>query len=262
MVDWALFDPEGAMRQRYSEIDERIEDVKESVERTGLNWDQFQELYDISWIYHENGLEGVVLTYPEIKSAVDNKIISDVSLLPTYQDIKNQKSCIDQMREKARTKRFAVTIEFLKSLHALLVSDPEDAGVYRKDIPIHRTYFHEIAQPAKIQLALTKCLDYLKAQRDQDLHPIEFAANVHHRFMHVFPFSEYSGMIGRLLCNFVLIREGYLPVIIHASDRQRYYEALRGAERDFRQFIAESMENSLDNALRFLRPSDGRRVAQ
>ncbi|HSI03238.1 MAG TPA: Fic family protein, partial [Myxococcota bacterium] len=168
----------------------------------------------------------------------------------------------DQMREKARTKRFAVTIEFLKSLHALLVSDPEDAGVYRKDIPIHRTYFHEIAQPAKIQLALTKCLDYLKAQRDQDLHPIEFAANVHHRFMHVFPFSEYSGMIGRLLCNFVLIREGYLPVIIHASDRQRYYEALRGAERDFRQFIAESMENSLDNALRFLRPSDGRRVAQ
>ncbi|HSI03492.1 MAG TPA: hypothetical protein VLC93_03410, partial [Myxococcota bacterium] len=78
MVDWALFDPEGAMRQRYSEIDERIEDVKESVERTGLNWDQFQELYDISWIYHENGLEGVVLTYPEIKSAVDNKIISDV----------------------------------------------------------------------------------------------------------------------------------------------------------------------------------------
>lgn len=263
MVDWALFDPEGAMRQRYSEIDERIEDVKESVERAGLNWDSFQEMYDISWIYHENGLEGVVLTYPEIKSAVDNKIISDVSLLPTYQDIKNQKSCIDQMREKARNKRFVITVEFLKSLHSLLVNDPEMDGVYRKDIPIHRTYFHEIAQPAKIQTALTKCLDYLKARNTDDLHTIEFAANVHHRFMHAFPFSDYSGMLGRLLCNFVLVREGYLPVIIHASDRQRYYEALRGPERDFRQFIAESMENSLDNALRFLRPADNtRRVAQ
>lgn len=262
MVDWALFDPEGAMRQRYSEIDERIEDVKELVARVGLGWAQFQEMYDISWIYHENGLEGVVLTYPEIKSAVDNKIISDVSLLPTYADIKNQKSCIDQIREKAMTKRYVVTIEFLKSLHGLLVDDPEDAGVYRKDIPIHRTYFHEIAQPAKIQAAFAKCLDYLKARQNDDLHPIEFAANVHHRFMHVFPFSDYSGMIGRLLCNFVLMREGYLPVIIHASDRQRYYEALRGPERDFRQFIAESMENSLDNALRFLKPSDNRRAAQ
>jgi uncharacterized protein YjeT (DUF2065 family) len=69
-------------------------------------------------------------------------------------------------------------------------------------------------------------------------------------------------MLGRLLCNFVLVREGYLPVIIHASYRQRYYEALRSPERDFRQFIAESMENSLDNALRFLRPSATRRVAQ
>jgi Fic family protein len=262
MVDWALFDPEGAMRQRYSEIDERIEDVRDSVERAGIAWDAFQEMYDISWIYHENGLEGVVLSYPEIKSAVDNKIISDVSLLPTYQDIKNQKSCIDQMREKAKNKRFVVTIEFLKSLHTLLVNDPEEDGVYRKDIPIHRTYFHEIAQPAKIQAALTKCLDYLKARPSDDLHSIEFAANVHHRFMHVFPFSDYSGMIGRLLCNFVLVREGYLPVIIHASDRQRYYEALRGPERDFRQFVAESMENSLDNALRFLRPNDSRRAAQ
>lgn len=262
MVDWALFDPEGAMRQRYSEIDERIEGVKEAASRAGFGWDQFQEMYDISWIYHENGLEGVVLTYPEIKSAVDNKIISDVSLLPTYADIKNQKSCIDQMREKAKNRRFVVTVELLKSLHGTLVNDPEWAGVYRKDIPIHRTYFHEIAQPAKIPQALVKCLDYLKARQGDDLHAIEFAANVHHRFMHVFPFSDYSGMLGRLLCNFVLVREGYLPVIIHASDRQRYYEALRGPERDFRQFIAESMENSLDNALRFLNPGDRRRAAQ
>ncbi|MBC7792838.1 MAG: Fic family protein [Clostridia bacterium] len=262
MVDWALFDPEGAMRQRYSEIDERIDEVKELVARSGVTWDAFQEMYDISWIYHENGLEGVVLTYPEIKSAVDNKIISDVSLLPTYADIKNQKSCIDQMRDKAKNKRFAVTVELLKELHTLLVNDEELSGVYRKDIPIHRTYFHEIAQPLKIPTALVKVLDYLRDKRDADLHPIEFAANVHHRFMHVFPFSQYSGMLGRLLCNFVLMREGYLPVIIHASDRQRYYEALRGPERDFRQFVAESMENSLDNALRFLNPSDKKRAAQ
>jgi Fic family protein len=252
MVDWALFDPEGAIRQRYTDIDDRTEDVKEAVIRQFGSWEAFQELYDISWIYHENGLEGVVLSFAEIKSAVDNKIISDVSLLPTYQDIKNQKSCIDAFRERAVNKRFVVTINFLKELHTLLVDEPEMAGVYRKDIPIHRTYFHEIAQPAKIQQSLQKCLDYLKARPDDDLHPIEFAANVHHRFMRVFPFSDHSGMLGRLLCNFVLMRYGYLPVIIHSSDRQRYYEALRGAERDFRQFVAESMENSLDNALRFL----------
>lgn len=250
-MDWGLFDQEGAMRQRFLEIDDRTDDLKQRVKLLSDGWSGFQEMCDISLLYHENGLEGVVLTYPEIKSAVDNKIISDVSLLPTYQDIKNQKACIDMVREKAVTRRFNVTVSFLKELHGRLVADPDEAGVYRKDIPIHRTYFHEIAQPSKIHAGLVKVLDYMKAKHDKDLHTIELAANVHHRFMRVFPFSNYSGVIGRLSANFILMREGYLPVIIHASDRQRYYEALRGPERDFRQFVAEAMENSLENADRF-----------
>lgn len=250
-MDWGLYDRETAMMQRYLEIDERNERLQELIAQSSRGSGAFNEVYDISWIYHENGLEGVVLGYAEIRSAVDNKIISDVSLLPTYEDIKNQKACIDSIREKALNKRFVVTIPYLKELHAKLVDTPKDAGVYRKDIPIHRTYFHEIAQPSKIETNLNQVLAYLKASHGKDLHPLEFAANVHHRFMRVFPFSDHSGMIGRLLANFVLIRAGYVPAVIHASDRQRYYEALRGNERDFRGFAAEAMENSLDNALRY-----------
>ncbi len=250
-MDWGLFDHDGAMRQRYAEIEDRSDEARELVEQSRWSFNEFQEMYDISWIYHENGLEGVVLTYPEIKSAVDNKIISDVSLLPTYRDIKAQKACIDLMREKAQNKRFVVTVAFLREMHGSLVEDPEDAGVWRKDIPIHRTYFHEIAQPAKIPAALTKVLDYLKSREAKEIHPIELAANVHHRFMRAFPFSKHTGFIGRLLCNFVLMRAGYFPVIIHASDRQRYYEALRGSERDFRSFLTEVMDNSLENAVRY-----------
>jgi Fic family protein len=250
-MDLALFDHESAMRQRYLEIDDRSEEAKDIIRRSGRSFGQFQDMYDTSRIFHENGLEGVVLTYPEIKSAIENKIVSDVSLLPTYRDVKNQKACIDLIREKAAQKRFVITITFLKEMHGLLVNDPEVAGTYRRDIPIHRTYFHEIAQPAKIQPLLQKVLDYLKAKPERDLHVIEFAANVHHRFMRVFPFSQHSGTIGRLLANFVLIRAGYLPVIIHATDRQHYYEALRAPEREFRAFMAEAIENSLENAIRF-----------
>jgi len=255
-MDVGLFDFESAMRQRYLEIDEKTDEAKELLGRRGWTWNEFLDMYDTSWIYHENGLEGVVLTYPEIKSAIDNKIISDVSLLPTYKDIKNQKTCIDLIREKAANKRFLVTFGFLEELHGLLLGDAEAAGSFRRDIPIHRTYFHEIAQPAKIQVALNKVIDGMKV-KEKEQHVIEFAANVHHRFMRVFPFSQHSGAIGRLLCNFVLVRGEYLPVIIHASDRQRYYESLRGPERDFRQFMVEAMDNSLENAIRFLAQNRG-----
>ncbi|MEK7703522.1 MAG: Fic family protein [Myxococcota bacterium] len=240
------------MTQRYLDVDERSERLSELIAQSPRGSAEFNEVYDISWIYHENGLEGVVLGYAEIRSAVDNRIISDVSLLPTYQAIKNQKACIDDMRVKAANKRFVVTIPFLNELHTRLVGDPSEAAVYRRDIPIHRTYFHEIAQPSKIEAGLTVVLNYLKARHGTELHPLEFAANVHHRFMRVFPFSDHSGFIGRLLTNFILVRAGYVPAVIHAADRQRYYEALRGSERDFRLFIVEAMENSLENALRFL----------
>jgi Fic family protein len=250
-MDWGLFDQEGTMRQRYAEIDERTAEIRRQVSSSDESREAFQEMYDISLIYHENGLEGVVLSYPEIKSAVDNKIISDVSLLPTYQDIKNQKFCLDGMREKAATRRFNVTINSLKEMHSLLVGNPEEAGVYRKDIPIHRTYFHEIAQPSKIHAGLLKVLEYVRARPPKEMHALEHAATAHHRFMRVFPFSNYSGILGRLIGNFLLMRAGYFPVIIHASDRQRYYEALRAPERDFRLFVVEAMENSLENADKF-----------
>jgi len=202
-----------------------------------------------------------VLTYPEIRSAVDNKIISDVSLLPTYQQIKNQKFCVDLVRDKAKTRRFNVTLKFVKEMHERLVDNPDEAMVYRRDIPIHRTYFHEIAQPAKIHAGLLKVIEYLK-RHPRDLHPIELAATFHHRFMRVFPFSNASGLIGRLLADFVLMRAGYLPAIVHASDRQRYYEALRAPEREFRVFLAEAMENSLENARRFFFGGERTRIAQ
>ena len=251
-MDLGLYDQESAMRQRYLDLDDRTEAIKVQMGRRGYSWGAFQQLFDISWIYHENGLEGAVLTCAEIKSAVGDQVISDVSLAGTYRGIRSQKRCIDSIRERAGNRRFVVTIDFIKQLHAGLIADPKDVGVYRRDIPIHRTYFHEIAQPQKIEASLQEVLDYLHARPEQDLHGIELAANVHHRFMRVFPFSHHSGMLGRLLLNFVLMRAGCVPAIIHAADRQRYYEALRGSERDFRAFLVEVLENSLENASRLL----------
>lgn len=252
--EWALFDEEGALRQRYADVEQRCKELYGAVEKSPLSLTDFHEMFDISWIFHENGLEGVVLTFPEIKSAVDNKIISDVSLLPTYKHIKDQKWCIDEVRERSENKRGVITIGFLKEMHGRLLDKEELAGTYRQDVPIHRTYFHEIAQPDTIHERLEEVVQFLKGRPDKEMHPIEFAARVHHRYMRCFPFSRFSGMTGRLITNFVLHRAGLLPVVIHATDRQRYYEALRNSERGFRKFLLECLENSLDNAMRFFQP--------
>ena len=67
-MDWGQFDLESTMRQRHLDIEDRIADIQSVIRRGRMAPADFAEMYDISWLYHENGLEGVVLTYPEIKS--------------------------------------------------------------------------------------------------------------------------------------------------------------------------------------------------
>jgi Fic family protein len=70
--------------------------------------------------------------------------------------------------------------------------------------------------------------------------------------MEIFPFSQHSGKIGRLLANLVLLHSGYEPVVIHSSDRHRYYEALRAEIEELSVIIEDSMENTLRSWLKLV----------
>lgn len=62
---------------------------------------------------------------------------------------------------------------------------------------------------------------------DKTLHPIEKAAHFHAAFETIHPFSDGNGRTGRLLLNYMMVREGFWPVNIrYAEDRIRYYDAL------------------------------------
>ena len=74
-------------------------------------------------------------------------------------------------------------------------------------------------------------------------------------FMHIFPFSDTTGKVGRTMMNMVLIRFGYLPAIIHATERQHYYEAIRQSQGDLLELLIESANSSLEAAGKFLHSS-------
>ncbi|HXX31593.1 MAG TPA: Fic family protein, partial [Myxococcaceae bacterium] len=133
-----------------------------------------------------------------------------------------------------------------------LTKERERAGL-RRDMPLHRTYFHDIAQPAKIPALLEKLVEFTGSTEFREYHPIKQAATFQFQFLEIFPFSEHSGKVGRMASNLVLQRNGYLPCVIHSIDRQRYYEAFRGTASGFRTLLMDAMENSLDNGLKFFR---------
>ena len=98
------------------------------------------------------------------------------------------------------------------------------------------------------------------ADEFNDLHPITRATKAHFRLLSAYPWTKNSGKVARLLMNFILIRHGYLPAVIHSIERQRYYEVLRFENDGLLNLVVESLENSIETTAKFLDELNGLRV--
>jgi len=222
----------------------------------------YESKLDVSWLFHDNALEGVVLSYSELKAAIDQRIISDVSLIPMYEEVRNHKSAVDFIRETARLKKAPdVDLEFIRKLYAMVTPDAVAKGCpYRKENPLHRLYYHEIAPPEKIGYKMRKLGEWLESAEFASMHPILQGVKVQFRLLQAYPWTQNSGKVARLLSNYLLLRAGYVPAVVHSIDRQRYYETLRHENEGLINLVLESLENSMDTTAKFFDELSGLRL--
>jgi Fic/DOC family len=198
-------------RTRYLDLDDRTEDARHLMRERPREARDFMDKYELSWVYHENALEGMVLTHAELRQAFDPTGITDSSMVHTYTEIRNQKAAIEFVKHEAKSKQTRYTQTLVKKLYEILYQNlPNRMPVaLRRDMPLHRTYFHDIVQPVQIQPGLEQLFDFMNSEEFHKLHPIRQATHSHHRFMEIFPFSDLSGKVARL----------------HARDRPRHGSA-------------------------------------
>ncbi|GEJ58759.1 Fic family protein [Anaeromyxobacter diazotrophicus] len=243
------------MRSRYLDIDDRTQDLAELLRDRPAIAQDFTRMYELSWIYHDSALEGVVYSGQEIEVALAGQMLAEAGSMAMFRDIRNAKAAVEVVRAEASAKKLKITLPLVKQLNAALHAGNEARANadFRKDIPLHRAYFHEIVQPAQIPAQLAAVLELCETADFKAAHPIQRASRLQHGFMHVYPYTEGSGRIARLLANLILLHEGYQPCVIHTIDRQRYYESLKLAEPALRELMMDSMENALTSAEKYCR---------
>jgi Fic family protein len=177
-------------------------------------------------------------------------------MVHAFAEVRNQRAAIDFIKQEAKAKQVKYNLSLVKKLYEILYSNlPNRMPVaFRRDMPLHRTYFHDIVQPVQIQPGLEQLFHFMDSEEFRRMHPFRQATASHHRFMEIFPFSDLSGKVGRMMMNLILVRAGYMPLVIHSMDRQAYYDALRLNASQFGQVMMDSMDNALDNAFKFFVP--------
>lgn len=213
----------------------------------------------MSWIHHDSAIEGVVYEPQELVAALRNAPVSDSALLPVHDEIRQYKSAIDFVRRTAADPKIAVDLELIQQIYVILAPDELEAK-YRKDIPLHRLYFHEITPPDKIPLKMKALVQWLESDETQrTMHASRIASRAHYLFLQAYPYPKHSGRVGRLMMNLMLLRQGYPPAILHATDRQRYYEALRTSADATSAIVQEALENSLHSTIRYFQRLHGQK---
>ncbi len=241
------------MSLTYLEIDQARTDY------TALPTDvrrQFDERLIQSWLYHDHMLEGVVLSESDITRALSRRPCRNYCDGLIHKSLRRMKGCIHQLEADAAD-GVELSLEWIKQLHrSMCDADDEAAGRYRKRNTSPGVYHLDVVPSASISYYFHRFMEEWEDELCR-MHPIRAAAIAHWEFMRVFPFDERTGIVGRLMMNYILTKNFYPPAVIHANDRHHYFAALNGHRTDMVPVVVEAMKGTITAARLF-----SERVAQ
>ncbi len=206
-------------------------------------------------VYNSNAIENSTLTLGDTEKVllqIDlDKYISERELF----EAKNLARVVDYINKKATQSE--LTLDIVLLLHQMLLTNIDDnfAGRWRKKDEWVRVGNHIAIAPEQIITKLHKILAHYFATNNE--HIIKRIALFHLDFEQIHPFIDGNGRIGRVLNNYLLIRDGFVPINIKFIDRADYYTAFNefnqsGKTKIMENIIGKALTNSYHKRLAYL----------
>ena len=206
-------------------------------------------------VYNSNAIENSTLSLEETEKIllqIDlDRFISEREIFET-KNLARVVSYIDK-----RAKEQELTLAGILSLHKMLVSNIRDdiAGRFRVGNEYVRVGSHIAPAPKEILERLEKMLAEYNASSHESV--IKRISRLHLAFEYTHPFVDGNGRIGRVLNNYLLIREGFVPINIKFVDRKKYYDAFKefdekGETSIMEEIVGRALTNSYHKRLAYL----------
>lgn len=260
------------MNSRFLRLDSQLEEWKslQPIKREGNErlWRKLR----LEWNYHSNHIEGNTLSYGETEILLIHGQVTGDHGLRDYIEMKAHDVAIDHMLMLVDQDR-PISEADIRDFNRILIKDPfwKEAitpeghssrieilpGEYKRQPNNVRTASGDIflfADPIDVPFRMNSLLKWLhETLESRSLHPIEIASKLHHDFVLIHPFGDGNGRTARILVNYVLMRTGYLPLIVPTEQKDRYLAALRRADagelNSLTDYLRDCVETSMERGI-------------
>ncbi len=206
-------------------------------------------------VYNSNAIENSTLSLDETEKIllqIDlDRFITDREMF----EARNLARVVSYVGTKAKAQELCLDV--ILSLHKMLISNIRDevAGRFRETNEYVRVANHIAPSPAEVVDRLENMLVEYNSSSHESI--IKRIAKLHLSFEYIHPFVDGNGRIGRVINNYLLIREGFVPINIKFVDRGKYYDAFKafdhkGMTHLMEELVGRALTNSYHKRLAYL----------
>ncbi len=221
----------------------KIDSLRERYYQSARNKDALLKLISEAevpeQVYNSNAIENSTLSLKETEKIL---LQLDLDRYVSEREIfeaKNLARVVTYIDTKAKQQE--LNLKMILFLHRMLITNIRDdiAGRFRENNEWVRVANHIACDPKQITGKLEDM--FIKYNSSVNESIIRRIAVFHLSFEHIHPFVDGNGRIGRVLSNYLLIREGYVPINIKFIDRTLYYDAFEQFDRNNSSSIMEEI---------------------
>jgi fido (protein-threonine AMPylation protein) len=204
------------------------------------------ELFTEDFVFNTNAIEGSTVLREEVHNILNKKNVTDNEEIET----KGVAIAVDYIRKTKED----FSIKLMLKLHKLCFEGSKDfAGKFRKVEVVIRdrsgNIIHSGTLVENLDKELKELVEWYKNNKEK-FKPLVLAAIIHNEFEDIHPFQDGNGRVGRLLLNYILIKNNYPPINILLEDRMQYYITLQEYQKNNKlrpslQFLLKQYKKTL-----------------
>ncbi len=196
--------------------------------------------------YHSNAIEGNTLSYGETYAILWNDNSFKVNTTPRelYEAINHKYAlsyALDHITED-------LSKQLVCHVAELINKNIDEISGYRTGKVFIRGAEHIPPAPEQVPQAMMYLL--YNTEKTEYRSSFEKAAEFHIQFERIHPFSDGNGRTGRILVNFILLKDNKAPIVIERDDRAKYFDLLSRQDTagmaEFFQSLSEKEENRME----------------